>query len=113
MKRPAIVALPPLSLDRTQSYVQQIRDGLRAAMQSGRLACHARVPATRALARSLGVSRQVVVTAYEDLAASGHLLGRVGDGSYVAERDHEPWPSRPMSTIVDPDGHPILVWPLA
>ncbi|ROR45422.1 PLP-dependent aminotransferase family protein [Kitasatospora cineracea] len=58
---------------------------LRAAVREGRLAGGARLPASRVLAAELGVSRGVVVEAYEQLAAEGYLVGRQGSGTRVAE----------------------------
>ena len=80
-------------------------------MQSGRLQPKERVPSTRALATELGVSRQVIVSAYEELVATGHLRSRTGDGSYVA---WTAWHTgrESMRAIVDPDGYAIVIWPL-
>jgi GntR family transcriptional regulator / MocR family aminotransferase len=58
---------------------------LREAVRSGRLAPGSRLPATRALATQLGVSRGVVVEAYAQLAAEGYLDTRRGGGTRVAE----------------------------
>ncbi|MFF0391133.1 PLP-dependent aminotransferase family protein [Kitasatospora sp. NPDC004615] len=58
--------------------------GLRAAVRDGRLAAGERLPASRVLAAELGVSRGVVVEAYEQLAAEGYLVGRRGSGTRVA-----------------------------
>ena len=80
-------------------------------MHSGRLKPNDRVPATRVLARALGVSRQVVVSVYEELVATGYLHGRVGDGSYVALKERPLWVRRPPRILVDPDGYSIRVWP--
>src|SRR4051812_7270981 len=88
MKRAAIVDVPPLTLDRRRTLPSQIAAGIRAAIQTGRVRSGDRLPASRALAQSLGVGRQVVVAAYEELAASGHLAGRIGAGSYVARLSH-------------------------
>jgi GntR family transcriptional regulator/MocR family aminotransferase len=79
-------------------------------MYAGRLKPHDRLPATRAFARALGVSRQVIVTAYEELVSTGHLLGRVGDGSYVAWAERPCWVSGSPRVIVDPDGYAIQIW---
>jgi len=57
---------------------------LREAVRSGRLAPGTRLPATRALAAQLGVSRGVVVEAYAQLAAEGYLVTRRGGGTTVA-----------------------------
>jgi GntR family transcriptional regulator / MocR family aminotransferase len=63
----------------------QLEDGLREAVRSGRLAPGARLPATRALAADLGVSRRIVVDAYAQLLAEGYLVARSGAGTFVAE----------------------------
>ncbi len=63
----------------------QLEDGLREAVRCGRLAANSRLPATRALAADLGVSRRLVVDAYAQLLAEGYLLARRGAGTYVAE----------------------------
>ena len=61
----------------------QLEEGLRAAVRDGRLAAGARLPASRLMARDLGVSRRLVVEAYEQLAAEGYLEARTGAGTYV------------------------------
>jgi GntR family transcriptional regulator/MocR family aminotransferase len=43
-----------------------------------------RLPSTRALAAELGVSRNVIMMAFEQLRAEGYLESRVGSGSFVA-----------------------------
>ncbi len=63
---------------------QQLYQGLRAAILDGQLAPGARLPATRALAGELGVSRATVQQAFDQLVAEGYIEGRVGSGSYVA-----------------------------
>jgi GntR family transcriptional regulator/MocR family aminotransferase len=76
-----------VELDRTarRPIRAQLEDGLREAVRSGRLAARARLPATRALAADLGVSRRLVVDAYAQLLAEGYLVARRGAGTYVAE----------------------------
>ncbi len=63
----------------------QLEDALRDAVRSGRLPAHTRLPASRALAADLGVSRRLVVDAYAQLIAEGYLLTRRGAGTFVAE----------------------------
>jgi GntR family transcriptional regulator / MocR family aminotransferase len=63
----------------------QIEDQLRRAIRAGTVKSGARVPSTRDLARQLGISRRVVVDAYEQLAAEGYLLLRQGARPRVAE----------------------------
>src|SRR6202035_2438403 len=63
----------------------QLEDGLREAVRAGRLAAHVRLPASRALASDLGVSRRLVVDAYAQLLAEGYLVARRGAGTFVAD----------------------------
>ena len=44
-----------------------------------------RLPSTRAVARELGVARNTVIAAFEQLVAEGLLCSRVGDGTRVKE----------------------------
>jgi len=66
------------------SLHEQLERSLREQIRSGRLPADARVPSTRALARTLGVSRGVVTEAYEQLAAEGYLATRQGAPVRVA-----------------------------
>jgi GntR family transcriptional regulator / MocR family aminotransferase len=63
----------------------RLERSLRAAVRSGRLAPGAALPASRVLAAELGISRGVVVEAYEQLTAEGFLVARRGSGTRVAE----------------------------
>jgi GntR family transcriptional regulator/MocR family aminotransferase len=73
-----------LELDGRGPRHAQLTRALRAALLGGRLRTGERLPATRHLARELGLSRNTVLASYEELAAEGFLVGRVGSGSYVA-----------------------------
>lgn len=64
----------------------QLERQLREAIRAGRLTPGERLPATRALAAELDVSRGVVVEAYAQLTAEGYLLTRRGAGTTVAAR---------------------------
>ncbi|WP_436521651.1 PLP-dependent aminotransferase family protein [Actinoplanes sp. HUAS TT8] len=57
---------------------------MRTAIAAGRLAPGARLPATRLLAAELGVSRGVVVQAYQRLVDEGRAAARTGSGTVVA-----------------------------
>lgn len=65
---------------RSKDLAQQIR----TAILEGRLRRGSRLPSTRALAESLGVSRTLVTRVYEELLAEGYLEARRGSGTYVA-----------------------------
>jgi GntR family transcriptional regulator / MocR family aminotransferase len=78
---------PPLVLDRDGPVPMavQITGQLRAAVAGNRLRAGDRLPSSRSLAASLGVSRTVVTNAYLQLFAEGWLEGRHGSGTYVAQ----------------------------
>jgi GntR family transcriptional regulator / MocR family aminotransferase len=63
---------------------QQLEGSLRDAIRSGRLAVGSALPPTRTIAADLGVSRGVVVEAYQQLVAEGYLLSRSGGYTRVA-----------------------------
>jgi GntR family transcriptional regulator / MocR family aminotransferase len=62
----------------------QLEAGLRDSIRSGRLRPGVRLPSSRALGAELGVSRRLVVEAYEQLAAAGYLVSTRGSGTRVA-----------------------------
>ena len=72
-----------LDRSRRRGLRAQIEGGLRDAISSGRLAPGTSLPSTRALATDLGVTRGVVVAAYDQLLAEGYLLARQGAGTVV------------------------------
>ena len=66
-----------------QSLQRQLIEQLSKAILKGQLAPGRRLPSTRVLARILGISRNVVVAAYDDLFADGFILRQPGSGTYV------------------------------
>lgn len=62
----------------------QVEMELRRAIRAGRLPAGAELPSTRALATDLGLSRGIVVEAYEQLLAEGYLMARRGSATTVA-----------------------------
>ena len=75
-----------LSIDRAggEPLLRQVYRELRRAILSGALPPGGKLPPTRALAERLGVARNTVVAAYEQLLAEGFIEGRVGAGSFVS-----------------------------
>ena len=61
-----------------------LADAIRAAIIDGRLGTGTSLPATRLLADDLGVSRGVVVEAYQRLADEGLVSARPGTGTKVS-----------------------------
>jgi GntR family transcriptional regulator/MocR family aminotransferase len=74
----------PLDRDDPRPLHRQLEQGLRDAVRDGRLAAEADLPSSRALAGQLGVSRGIVVEAYEQLVAEGYLTSRPGGSTRVA-----------------------------
>ena len=64
---------------------RQIETSIREAIRAGRLARGSWLPPSRVLAADLGVSRGVVVEAYQQLTAEGYLASRAGGYTQVAE----------------------------
>jgi GntR family transcriptional regulator/MocR family aminotransferase len=64
---------------------RQVYLGLRQAVLSGAFPAGDRLPSTRELAEQLGISRTVVLLAYDQLLAEGFVEGRGGSGTYVSD----------------------------
>ncbi len=82
--RPAGDVLVHLTRDSGVALHRQIEASLRDAIRAGRLPRGTSLPPTRALADELGVSRGVVVEAYQQLIAEGYLTSRSGGYTRVA-----------------------------
>jgi DNA-binding GntR family transcriptional regulator len=111
--------VPPITLDRRSpsSLHRQIRRQIEEALR-GSTMHDVRLPSSRVLARLLGVSRNTVLTAYDELAAAGVIEGRRGAATMVSSspasgipnvhrllRDAQ-YPARSVR-IGDPDGNAI------
>lgn len=68
----------------TEPLHRQLYRELRAAILEQRLKPGAKLPSTRALATTLGMARNTVHSAYDQLLAEGYLEARHGSGTYVA-----------------------------
>lgn len=79
-------ALLPVALEREGEAPmhRQLYEQIRELILSGRLASGQRLPSTRTLANDLGVSRNTVTGAFDQLFAEGYLEGKVGAGSFVS-----------------------------
>ncbi len=76
---------------------RQIADHIREEVRASRLGPGSRLPPIRTLARELGVNRDTVALAYEQLAVEGVVESTVGRGTFV----------NPASRALPPDGGPI------
>jgi GntR family transcriptional regulator/MocR family aminotransferase len=77
----------PLDRKSPIPLARQIRGHLEHLIREGLLGPGVKLPATRDLARAVGVNRATVVEAYEDLVAGGLARSHVGQGTFVV-----PWP---------------------
>jgi GntR family transcriptional regulator / MocR family aminotransferase len=64
---------------------RELHRQLRDAILDGRLRPGLRLPPTRELAESIGVSRNTVLVTYELLLSEGFLRAHTGSGTYVAD----------------------------
>jgi GntR family transcriptional regulator / MocR family aminotransferase len=92
----------PLDRQSAKPLYQQIKTHFRQGILSGSLAPETRLPASRQLARDLGVNRITVENAYSELEADGLVFSRVGSGTYVLP----PNPLPPVSK-----SNPDVSWP--
>jgi GntR family transcriptional regulator/MocR family aminotransferase len=68
------------------SLQTQIREALVSAILDGQLVREEPIPSTRKMAKSLGVSRNTVVLAYQGLLDDGYLAARERSGYYIADK---------------------------
>jgi GntR family transcriptional regulator/MocR family aminotransferase len=73
---------------------RQIETSIRDSIRAGRLPRGSSLPPSRVLAADLGVSRGVVVEAYQQLTSEGYLASRAGGFTQVAAG-----PSRPSAGL--------------
>ncbi len=95
--------------DASRPLYLQIRNWFQNQIERGVLLPGARLPASRALAADLGVSRVTVVNAYAELEAEGWVRAHVGRGTFVCdpgrwERSGRDTPYGWESTFLGPSG---------
>jgi GntR family transcriptional regulator/MocR family aminotransferase len=93
----------PLDRQSEVPLYQQIETYLRQGILSGSLAAETRLPASRQLARDLGVNRITVESAYAVLETDGLIYSKMGSGTYVL-------PPNPLSAFSK--DKPGNAWPL-
>lgn len=110
-RRQQVLDVPLLLHRATGNQAQRVHDGLRSAILDGRLTAGLRLPSSRALADQLGISRNIVVAAYEQLAGDGLIDTRRGAGTYVTSLLPAPRRQPEASTFEaePPPRHPFAV----
>jgi GntR family transcriptional regulator/MocR family aminotransferase len=89
-----------IQLDPKQGLSRQLYQALRQRVLDGSLDSGMRLPASRDLASALGISRNSVMRAYDQLLAEGFIEGRIGDGTYVAQLRKQGTGVKKLSTQV-------------
>ena len=119
------VFVPPIALDKASEVPmsRQIYGQIARSIRAGHIPSGARLPSSRAMARLLGVSRNTVLAAFDDLAADDLLRGQRGAGMRVENGAPAPevtwfglkqviraagYPARVVE-LADPDGNPIYL----
>src|SRR5437763_10027499 len=104
-----------LSLDRSSpgggTLHEQLEHALRGHIRSGRLTAGTRLPSSRALATTLGVSRGVVIEAYSQLVAEGYLSASQGAPTrvaHVASAERPPVAATTLEARYEYDFNPLL-----
>jgi len=92
MSKVAEIGLQVLSVDRTlQSPLHlQIYNSIRRYILENRLPADAKLPATRDLAKQLGVGRNTIIAAYDQLLVEGFVETRPGSSTRVARLMRQP-----------------------
>ena len=75
---------------------RQLYEAMRRAILDGKLGAGDRLPSSRELTHDLGLSRNTVVAALNQLSVEGYLVSRVGSGTYI--NDNLP-KSQPRKTV--------------
>jgi len=106
LKRPISLPVMTLTIKRESArplYIQ-LYDQLRLAILEKKLSAGTRLPSTRALACTLGLSRNTVLNAYEALVADALLATRRGSGTHVSMPSNRTW------SLAKPTRRPFDLW---
>lgn len=105
----------PVILDKSaiQPLNQQISARIRELIEQGLLTPLDRLPASRELSAQLGVSRNTVAAAYQELIAQGYLVTRPVRGTYVAgERPDQRFAETDVADASVPRRESVALLPL-
>ena len=72
-----------ISTDRKISYQRQLREMIVSAILDDKLPLEIPLPSSRELARHLGIARNTVVLAYQQLIDEGYLISRERSGYFI------------------------------
>ncbi|MES2129857.1 MAG: PLP-dependent aminotransferase family protein [Pseudomonadota bacterium] len=98
-----ILASLPLDRAAATPLFRQLYGQIKQAILRGELVPGMQLPPTRVFGERLGLSRQTILNAYEQLMAEGYLSGTVGRGTFISAQLQAPPPApsrapmRPLS----------------
>ncbi|MBT2510089.1 PLP-dependent aminotransferase family protein [Streptomyces sp. ISL-98] len=95
--------------DSAVSLTTQLQDAIKGMVEDRVLHPGTRLPSSRQLAQDLGLSRSVVVEAYEQLIAEGYLDAVRGSGTHVTRQLPE---GAGSPSLLDPRPAPAVRWDL-
>ncbi|MDN7134598.1 PLP-dependent aminotransferase family protein [Pseudidiomarina terrestris] len=87
----------------TANLQQQLIQKLIHAIHSGHFACGSKMPSSRKLAEQLGIARNTVVNAYEQLIDEGYLVSKERSGIYVRDDIYEQHAAEPEQATATSD----------
>lgn len=89
---------------------RQIQCQITAGIRSGAIPGGIRLPSSRLMARLLGVSRNTVLSAYDELAADNLLVGERGAGMRVRiDGRNSAWSLAGLRETIRASGYPARV----
>ena len=99
------LGLEPLFPDRTtgEPLAVQLVRRLREAIEAGSFARDSKMLGSRELAKRLGLGRNTVALAFEQLTAEGYLEARSGSGTFVSTSAFEGQHVHPQADLPAPD----------
>jgi GntR family transcriptional regulator / MocR family aminotransferase len=89
------------------SLQTQIREALVSAILDKQLDQSEPIPSTRKMSKSLGVSRNTVVLAYQGLLDDGYLVSRERSGYFVAAKAIEATIAKPATKRISTEPDPV------
>ncbi|WP_072984893.1 PLP-dependent aminotransferase family protein [Clostridium cavendishii] len=75
-----------LNFNNEEPIYIQIENNIKEMIEKGRITSESKLPSSRELGKLLGVSRNSVISAYENLEANGYIYTLKGKGTFVAKR---------------------------
>lgn len=88
-----------LSRQRTLPLARRLYLAMRRQILDGALVAATRLPGSRELAADLGLSRNTVLAAINQLLSEGYLVARQGSGTFVSDTLPDAHPNRPQPPL--------------